>query len=169
MSARWQQVKEILQSALERPPAEREHFLDKICAGDNSLRREVETLLASSENVGSFMEQAAIGKVADMFVSEDKNLQIGERLGHFKIIEPLGAGGMGKVYLAEDLRLHRRVALKVLPDDIAADIDYLRRFKQEALAVSALNHPNILVVHEIGEAGDVHFIVSGFVVGKTLR
>jgi serine/threonine protein kinase len=165
----WQKVKEIFDAALKREPNELSSFLDKACDGNQELRREVEILLASSENVGSFMDQAAIGKVADMFVSEDKNLQIGQRLGHFKIIEPLGAGGMGKVYLAEDLLLHRRVALKVLPDDIAADIDYLRRFKQEALAVSALNHPNILTIYEIVESNGSRFIASEYVKGETLR
>src|SRR5947199_4970727 len=122
-SAQWQQVKEILQSALELTPGERERFLDNACGDDDSLRRKVETLLASSENVGSFMEQAAIGKVAEMFVSAENQLKIGERFDHYEIIEQIGAGGMGEVYLAQDTRLDRRVALKVLPGQFAEDAD----------------------------------------------
>ncbi len=166
---RWQKIKGLFDAALELAPAKREKFLNNACGADAELRREVENLLASSDNVGSFMKQAAIGEVAEILVSEDKNLQIGERLSHFKIIEPLDAGGMGKIYLAEDLRLHRRVALKVLPDDIAADKDYLRRFEQEALAASALNHPNILTIYEIVETNDSRFIASEYIKGETLR
>ncbi len=164
----WKKAKEILGEALKLAPENRAAFLDKVCSDDN-LRREIEILLASSENVGSFMEQAAIGEVAEMFESEDKNLTSGALLSHFKIIEPLGAGGMGKVYLAEDLHLHRQVALKVLPNDVAADKDSLRRFEQEALAASALNHPNILTIYEIVEANGSRFIASEYVKGETLR
>ena len=134
---KWQQVKEILQSALERPPGEREQFLDDACAGDDSLRRRVETLLASSENIGSFMEQAAIGKVAEMFASSENQLKVGERFNHYEIIKQIGAGGMGEVYLAQDTKLDRRVALKLLPVEIATNQDRLRRFVQEAKAASA--------------------------------
>lgn len=170
MTARWPQVKEILNLALERPPDERRDFLDRACAGDDSLRREVEILLSSAEKVGSFMEQAAIGKVAEMFGSKDENnLKIGERLNHYEILSYIGAGGMGEIYLAEDTRLDRRVAVKILNEKFSRDEPNLRRFIREAKAASALNHPNILVVHEIGEAGAVHYIVSELVEGKTLR
>jgi len=168
MSERWQQIKEILQSALERPVDERERFLDKICAEDESLRREVENLLASSENVGSFMERAAIGKVTEMFVSEDKNLQIGERFNHYKILSPLGAGGMGEVYLAEDMKLNRFVALKLLPQSLSADQDANRRLLREAQAAATLDHPHICQIHEIAERDGRSFIVMQFCEGETL-
>src|SRR5437016_5287791 len=116
MSAQWQQVKEILQSALERPPGEREQFLDDACGDDDSLRRKVETLLASSDDIGSFMEQAAIGEVAGMFVSTENQLKVGERFNHYEIIKQIGAGGMGEVYLAKDSKLGRRVAIKILSE-----------------------------------------------------
>src|SRR5438094_6750586 len=104
MSAQWQQIKEILQSALECSPGEREHFLDNACAGDDSLRLKVETLLASSDAVGSFREQAAIGNVAEMFVGAENHLKVGERFNHYEIIKQIGAGGMGEVYLAQDTK-----------------------------------------------------------------
>ncbi len=165
---RWQKVKEILQLALEHPSNERQQFLDEVCA-DKSMRREVETLLADSKNVGSFMEQAAIGEVAEMFDSEDKNLKIGERFNHYEIIKQIGAGGMGEVYLAKDKKLDRQVAIKILNEKFASHESNLNRFIQEAKAASALNHPNILVIHEIGESDDTHYIVSEFIEGETLR
>jgi serine/threonine protein kinase/TolB-like protein/Tfp pilus assembly protein PilF len=165
----WQKVTEIYDAALDREPDELVSFLDEACVGDRELRREVETLLAAAANAGSFMQREAIGAVAEMFVGEDKHLPIGECLSHFKIVSRIGAGGMGEVYLAEDLHLKRPVALKVLPDDIADNKEYLRRFEQEALAVSALNHPNILTIYEIVEANGTRFIASEYVKGETLR
>ncbi|MDQ3063836.1 MAG: protein kinase [Acidobacteriota bacterium] len=168
MSARWQQVKKIFQSALERSSDEREQFLDKVCGDDKSLRREVETLLASSENVGSFMEQPAIGEVAEMFVSADNNLQISESLNHYRILSHLGAGGMGEVYLAEDTKLNRFVALKLLPQSLSSDQDANRRLLREARAAATLDHPHICQIHEIAEADGCSFIVMQFCDGETL-
>jgi serine/threonine protein kinase/Flp pilus assembly protein TadD len=98
-----------------------------------------------------------------------ENLIANTTLSHYRIVKQLGAGGMGEVYLAEDTRLRRKVALKVLPTEIAQDTDRLRRFEQEAFAASALNHPNILTIHEFGVEGETHFIVSEFIDGETLR
>jgi serine/threonine protein kinase len=92
----------------------------------------------------------------------------GTRFNHYEILTPLGAGGMGEVYLAEDERLRRRVALKVLPESIAQDTDRLRRFEHEAFAASALNHPNILTIYEFGAEGATHFLASEFIDGETL-
>jgi len=104
-------------------------------------------------------------------MSEDKagRAAIGRLLNHYQIISQIGAGGMGEVYLAEDTRLNRKVAIKLLPEGFAADARRLRRFEREAKAVSALNHPNILTVHEFGADGDAHFLATEFVEGETLR
>ncbi len=169
MSAQWQKVKEILQAALERPLGEREQFLDKVCSNDQSLRREVETLLTSFENADSFMENAAIGEVAEIFVGEENILKIGECFNQYEIIRQIGVGGMGEVYLANDKKLDRQVAVKILNKKFSRDESNLSRFIREAKAVSALNHPNILVIHEIVEAVNANFIVSEFIEGKTLR
>ena len=165
----WRQIKEILQSAWERPPVEREKFLAEKCAGDESLRREVEILLNSFENVGSFMEGGAIGAVAETFAGDEKNLTAGESFAHYKIIELLGTGGMGEVYLAKDSQLKRLAALKVLPSAVARDAGRMHRFVQEARAASALNHPNILTIYEIGESLGLRFIAAEYVQGETLR
>ena len=164
----WQKVKEIFDAALKREPNELSYFLDKACDGNQELRREVEILLASSENVGSFMEQAAIGEVAEIFVGAENNLQTGERFNHYEIIRRLGAGGMGEVYAAEDTKLHRRVALKLLPQSLSSDRDANRRLLREARAAAALDHPHICQIHEIAETGGRSFIVMQFCEGETL-
>ena len=167
--AEWKQVKEIVGDALEFAPENRASFLDKICVDDKSLRREVESLLAASENDSLFMEEAAVGKVAEMFDDAKSNGQISGSFNHYEIIKQIGAGGMGEVYLAEDTKLDRKVAIKVLNQRFAAHESNLARFIREAKAASALNHPNILVIHEIGETDGVQFIASEFIEGKTLR
>src|SRR5262249_49811650 len=93
----------------------------------------------------------------------------GSRFDHYEIISPLGAGGMGEVYRARDIRLNREVAIEVLPASFANDADRVRRFEQEARAASALNHPNILTIFEIGETDDAHYIATEFIDGQTLR
>src|SRR5712692_4268912 len=98
-----------------------------------------------------------------------KDLQANTTLSHYRIVSKIGAGGMGEVYLAEDTRLHRNVALKILPADLASNSDRMRRFEQEACAASALNHPHILTVYEIGVENDTHFIATEYVDGVTLR
>ena len=164
----WRQVTDIFNAALRRMPEERPVFLEQICGGDKILRGEVESLLASYDDAESFLESPAVGEVAD-FIGQIKNLENGKGFGHYEIIEQIGAGGMGEVYLAKDKKLNRQVAVKILNEKFSRDESNLNRFIQEARAASALNHPNILVIHEIGAEGDAHFIVSEFIKGETLR
>ena len=96
-------------------------------------------------------------------------LASGQELSHYRVVAPLGAGGMGEVYLAEDMRLGRKVALKILSRTLTAHEDRVRRFRQEARTISALNHPNILTIYDVGQVGDVHFIATEYVDGETLR
>lgn len=168
-SDRWQQINEIYYSAMERDTAERELFLDERCAGDTALRLEVCSLLESNDNAGDFMDASALELAAQSVAAESDQPQIGERIGHYKIVSPLGAGGMGEIYLAEDTRLNRQVALKILPRQFTRDADRVRRFKQEARAASSLNHPHIVTIFEIGEERSWHYIVTEFIDGLTLR
>jgi len=166
---RWQRVKEIFEGALERHGAEREEFLERCCDGDTDVREEVESLLRSYEVAGSFMEAPAVAHAADDLAVEQK-LTPGQRIKHYQIVNLIGEGGMGEVYLATDTILGRRVALKVLPTFVSKDPERLRRFTQEARAASRLSHPNVCVVHEIGETDDGRpFIAMEYVEGMTLR
>jgi serine/threonine protein kinase len=164
---RWQKVKEIFQSALEQAPEERSSFLAGECQGDEALRREVESLIASHEKDGSFIDSPAYEAAAGMLAS-DPELTVGQKIGRYEILSTLGRGGMGEVYLALDTKLSRKVALKVLPGVFTKDQERLHRFEQEARATSALNHPNILTIFEIGEADGRHYIVTEFIDGQTL-
>jgi serine/threonine protein kinase/Tol biopolymer transport system component len=166
---RWQRVKEIFDGALERHSADRAAFLDRACDGDTDVREEVESLLRSYEVAGSFMEAPAVAQAADDLATEQK-LTPGQRVKHYQIVNLIGEGGMGEVYLATDTILGRRIALKVLPTFVSKDPERLRRFTQEARAASRLSHPNVCVVHEIGETDDRRpFIAMEYVEGMTLR
>src|SRR5438876_2661200 len=168
-SERWEQVGKLYQAALRLQPDERETFLDDACGDDTAMRREVESLLAAEDRAGSFLAAGAMKDAAKMLV-EDKSLSLdGKELGHYHVLSLLGSGGMGEVYLAEDTRLKRKVALKLLPAELTANPDRLRRFKQEAQAASALNHPNIITIYEIGQVDGLNFIVTEFITGETLR
>ena len=164
----WNQAKQLFADAMKVAPENRLAFLDEVCRGDAETRREVESLLASLDDAGSFMQQPAAHEVAD-FIRQNKPLEAGRSFGHYEIVRQIGAGGMGEVYLAKDTKLDRRVAVKILNEKFAKHESNLQRFTKEAKAASALNHPNILVIHEIGESDDTHFIVSEFVEGETLR
>lgn len=166
----WQQVKEVFEGALERHGAERTEFLERVCGDDVALRAEVESLLRSYREAGSFMESPAVAGAAHSLVGEQKKLTVGQLVKHYQILAAIGEGGMGEVYLAKDTILGRRVALKVLPEYVVKDADRLRRFKQEARSASTLNHPNVCVVHEIGETEDGRpFIAMEYIAGVTLR
>jgi serine/threonine protein kinase/Tol biopolymer transport system component len=167
---RWQRVKEVFEGALERHGAERETFLDRECGDQADVRKEVESLLRSYEVAGSFMELPAVAQAADSLAGAEQKLVVGQRVKHYQIVNLLGEGGMGEVYLATDTILGRRVALKLLPAFVSKDPDRLRRFTQEARAASRLTHPNVCVVHEIGETDDGRpFIAMEYVEGVTLR
>src|SRR5688500_17372822 len=168
-SERWQEVKEILHPALEMGAAERAYFLDQKCGNDAELRREVESLLAANDNAGERFESPAVELMAPVMADEPIDGMVGKSLAHYELIAKIGAGGMGEVYLARDQQLHRKVALKVLPAYFTQDPDRLRRFQQEARAASALNHPNIITVHEIGKVDSINYIATEFVDGETLR
>jgi serine/threonine protein kinase/Tol biopolymer transport system component len=165
----WEQVKNIFQDALDQPPDERELFLQKACQNDEVLHNEVRELLDCFKENDSFFEKAAIGEVAELIAGSRLSLKIGEQLGRYKIKSALGAGGMGEVFLAEDTELERLVALKILSAVSMTDNDLISRFRQEAKSVSALNHPNILVIHEIGRFDDLNFIATEYIKGETLR
>jgi serine/threonine-protein kinase len=167
---RWQQVKKLFHSALEREPHHRALFLDEACAGDLLLRREVESLITSHEQTGSFIDSPAYEVGAELLTEDQAELTAGQTIGHYEIIALLGSGGMGEVYLAQDTRLGRKIALKLLPTLFTRDEDRLRRFEQEARVASALNHPNICMIHDVGETEDGrHDIAMEYVDGVTLR
>jgi serine/threonine protein kinase len=157
---RWQQIKLVLQDALELPPQQRSGFLDKVCP-DSILRQEIESFLALGDEEArtSFFETS----------TSHVTLPSGTRLGEYEVQSLLGVGGMGEVYRAHDLRLRRDVAVKVLPRFVSNDPDRLRRFEQEAQAAAALNHPNILAVHQMGNYEGAPYLVSELLEGGTLR
>ena len=165
---RWEKIIDLFQSALERAPEERAAFLDKACNGDERMRREVESLLISHAHAETFIEVPAF-KAAPEFAPNDTNALVGKLIGHYRIEALIGVGGMGEVYLARDERLGRKAALKLLPDRLTTDETQVSRFKNEARTASALNHPNILTVYEIGTDGNVQFIATEFIEGVTLR
>ncbi|HKQ91406.1 MAG TPA: protein kinase [Blastocatellia bacterium] len=170
---RWRQIGQLYHTALELESAARAAFLEATCGDDSELRREVESLLHAHEQADGFIAGKVAGVVAEMAAQQRNTSFVGRSLGHYQTLSLIGAGGMGEVYLAEDTRLGRKVALKLLPAAFTQDRERVRRFKQEARAASSLNHPNILTIHEIGEAsaadGGAHYIISEFVEGATLR
>jgi eukaryotic-like serine/threonine-protein kinase len=165
---RWKQIEALFQAAVVLAASERVAYLTQACQGDETLRREVEALLAADQ--GATEDTLAMpGQIAAEMFAKEQYLQTGQFINHYRIVSPLGAGGMGVVYLAEDTRLKRKVALKVLPAQFMQQSERIRRFEQEAQAASALNHPNILTIYEIGTVGATHFITTEFIEGQTLR
>src|SRR6266481_1035947 len=164
----WENLKEIFHAALALAPLERAAYLDQASNGDLSLRHAVESLVKSHEQTGNFVDMPAYQAAAEMLVA-GADFKAGKNIAHYRIVRLLGEGGMGTVYLAEDTKLHRRVSLKFLSTNFTQDHERLRRFEQEARAASALNHPNILTIHEISEAEGRRYIATEFIEGKTLR
>jgi Tol biopolymer transport system component/serine/threonine protein kinase len=166
---RWKRVDHLLEAALDLSPEERSAFLTEHCGDDEGLRSAVDKLIVSHQQAGSFIETPAMAVAARLVARETFEASADEQVGPYRIISLLGAGGMGKVYLAEDSRLARRVALKILPFPLLADADRVRRFEREARAASALNHPNIIAIYDIGQIESIHYIATEYAAGQTLR
>ncbi len=168
---RWERVQEIYLDALEMEAEDRAAFLAAVCADDDALRREVESLLGAHEHAETFLQTPAVVVAAE----EAKRSTpppvspLGRRISHYQILTALGAGGMGEVYLAHDKQLGRKVALKLLPHEFTRDRERIQRFKHEARTVSSLNHPNIVTVFEIGQSEELYYIATEFIDGQTLR
>jgi len=166
---RYRRIDEIFQAALELEPRERASYISEACSGDAALLKEVEYLLASDGQQWELIGTPAFEMVAPLLAKDQPALEAGDSIGHYQVVSLLGVGGMGQVYLAEDAKLRRKVALKLLPASYTRDESRWRRFQQEARAASALNHPNILTIHELGEVNGEQFIATEFVEGETLR
>lgn len=172
---RWEKIERLYHEALERDAGEREAFVRQACDGDEDLRREIVSLLDHDQMTTDFIESPALVVAAREFAPELASVKMSapRRFGSYRILSPLGRGGMGEVHLAIDDKLGRKVAIKLLPEQFTSDAERIRRFTQEARTVSSLNHPNIITIHEIGEAparlGNLRYIVTEYVEGETLR
>src|SRR5262249_4078446 len=164
----WTTVKRIHQCALDVPPSERAAFVAESCGGDETVRRDVQSLLSYESDAESFLERPALDVPRGPPADGRESTLAGTTLSPYHVLSLLGAGGMGEVYLARDRRLDRTVALKVLPGDLATDPERMQRFEREARAASALNHPNVATIHDVGESNGHHFIVMEHVEGETI-
>src|SRR5437867_2881427 len=164
----WQHAQQLFDAALQHPSEKRQEFLEQACGSNPELRREVESLLAAHDESGSFMAEPALAGMADVLHRATSRFRPGDTLGVYKVLALVGSGGMGEVYRAQDTRLKRAVAIKVLPHAFAADRERLRRFEQEARAAAALNHPNIVSVHDMGTADGSPYIVAELLEGQNL-
>jgi eukaryotic-like serine/threonine-protein kinase len=173
---RWRRIEYVFDEALARPENERSAFLDEACQNDAQLRAEVESLLAEARREENLLSDPAFSAGMMLLAKRSSSLSGGQLIGAYKIVKSLGSGGMGEVYLAEDTRLPRFVAIKVLPSFLADDRSgdagesIKARLRREALAVSSVSHPNVAHIYEIGvEAGERPFMAIEYVEGKTLR
>src|ERR1044071_3934131 len=167
---RWQELDQLFQAAIDLEPRQRLDFIATACGGDLVLREEIEALLRSDAEGWDFLEEPALLLAAPFVATDDQpQLEPDQTIGDYRILDSIGRRGMGEIYLAKDLVLNRRVALKLLPIEYTRDQDRLLRFQNEAQAASALNHPNILTIYQLGSFEGLQFIVPEFVEGKTIR
>jgi eukaryotic-like serine/threonine-protein kinase len=166
---RWQKVKQIFQAVLDCPPEERDAFLERACQEDHVLRGEIESLISSYDHAGTqSIEDMAAQVATEVITDEERNLMIGRKIAHYEVLSQLGRGGMGEVYLAQDSRLGRKVALKFLPANLSAEDRARKRLIKEAQAAAKLDHPNICTIYEVGQQDGLHFIAMQYVEGETL-
>lgn len=166
---RWQQIDSLFHATLELEPVERVGFLTTACAGDESLRCEVESLMTFHYQAQSFIEMPPGDVAAELLGCFKGKFRAGQQINNYRIMGQLGSGGMGEVYLAEDTKLNRKIALKLLPPQFTVSDQHVSRFQQEARTASALNHPNIVTIYEICQSNSAHFIATEFINGVTLR
>ena len=170
---RWKQIEELFDAVLELPEARREEFLSERCGADDDLKSEVLSLLRAEPGADDFLEISAMNLMAKEIAQEENGATgyslIGKKFGTYKIEKPIGAGGMGEVFLAHDEKLDRKVALKLLPAEFAADPERLKRFAREARMISALNHPYIVTIYDVGSFEGINYIATEFVEGETVR
>jgi serine/threonine protein kinase len=166
---RWHRVDEVLQAALDQEPSGRAAFLANECSGDDELWRETTSLIAAYNEAGEFLEMPALANDAQLIANQDDLRLAGQEIGPYRIIQRIGGGGMGDIYLAQDARLERLVALKILRAHLLSDDERVRRFQIEARAASALNHPNILTIYDVGEFENSFYIAAEYVEGDTIR
>jgi len=164
---RYHQAEKMFHEVLALAPDQRAAFLDAACATDSELRAEVESLIAAYDQVDQYLDEPLM-KAVTRLLPESEAEQV-QAIGHYQILRMLGKGGMGEVWLAQDTKLDRYVAIKLLPARFTGDANLVRRFVQEAKAASSLNHPNILTIYEIGQQAGTHFIATEYVEGHTLR
>src|ERR1700674_1738864 len=158
MSDRWQQIEQIYHAALERDEVERTAYLEEACAGDDALRQEVESLLLHEKGAKSFLDAPAMQFAAKMFDQNPGPSMVGRQLGSYRVISLIGSGGMGEVYQAQDTKLRRDVAIKVLPAAFMNDPERLSRFQREARLLASLNHPNIATIHGLEQCNGVNYL-----------
>jgi serine/threonine protein kinase len=165
----WQKVREVFEAAIELEPARRPAYLEEACAGSPALRAEVESLLASHESTCDFIDRPVYEIAPDLLQDSSAEALIGRHLGPYRVVELLGHGGMGIVYLAEDTRLARKVAMKALAPQFTTGEAHRERLRREARAAAALSHPGVATVYSLEEFDGVLYIISEYVRGETLR
>ena len=166
---RWQKIEQLYHTALARDVSLRAAYLQEACAGDDSLRREVESLLAQDSSAQGFLEKPVVEAAAKILADQQRQSSLlGRQLGSYEILSSLGAGGMGEVYKALDTRLERTVAIKVLPAHLAARAESRERFEREARTIASLNHPHICTLYDIGHQDGTDYLVMEYLEGQTL-